>query len=82
MTTTLIYYSIDKDFFVATIVFFDDYLVATWLQKHNNKCSHVVSVASDYFRYINYSIEFKKKSIKKKNRHYLPPLPHYDRPCV
>jgi hypothetical protein len=82
MATTLKYYSIHKGSDVAIIIFFDYYKMATWLQIHKKKCSNVASVASGYFRIINFFIGIKKKPFKKKNRHYLPPLPHYDRPLV
>jgi hypothetical protein len=83
MATTLIYSSIYKGSDVSTFIFFDCYKIATLLQQI--KCSNVASVASVascYLKNIYFLLRIQKGSFKKKNRHYLPPLPHYDRPHV
>ena len=80
MATTLIYSSIYKGFGVSTFNFFDCYKIDTLLQK--TKCSNVASVASCYLKNIYFLLKIQKRSFKKKNRQYLPPLPHYDLPCV
>lgn len=80
MATTLSYYSIYKVSNVAITIIFDYYKVATLL--HQTVCSKVASVASCYFKNFILLTGFKKKPTKKKSRHYLPPLPHYDRPWV
>jgi hypothetical protein len=79
MATTLNYSSIYKGSDVSTFIFFDYYRIDTLLQQ--TKCSNVASVASCYLKNIYFLLWIQKGSFKKKNRHYLPPLPHYDRPC-
>ena len=80
MATTLIYSSIYKGYGVSTFIFFDCYKIDTLL--HHTICSNVASVASCYLKNIYFLLRIQKGSSTKKNRHYLPPLPHYDRPCV
>jgi len=77
MDTTISYSSIYKGSDVAICIFFDCYKIDTLL--HHTICSNVASVASCYLRNIYFLLRIQKRSFKKKNRQYLPPLPHYDR---